>query len=149
MKAFLDSNIFLNILLAESECHDCLKVIDGWRRCKDIDSVVTSYLSLANIAYVLRKRAGKDKVAPTIQHLMNYVSCITDSRGAEYEYACALRGPDFEDLLQYVNASLNECDILITCNKKDFQKISDPDSVLSPSGPAIITPGEFLRRFMV
>ena len=94
MKAFLDSNIFLNPLLAESECHDCLRVLNGWRKSGRIDEVVTSYLSMANIAYVLRKKAGKEKVAPTVQNLLNYISCISDSTGSEYEYACALSGPD-------------------------------------------------------
>lgn len=148
MKAFLDSNIFLNPLLAESECHDCLRVLDGWRKCGRIDEAVISYLSMANIAFVLRKRTGKEKVAPTIQNLLNYVSSISNSIGAEYEYACAMRGPDFEDILQYVNATISGCDILITCNKHDFQRIADPDNVLGAPGPEIITPAEFISEYL-
>jgi predicted nucleic acid-binding protein len=148
MKAFLDSNIFLNPLLAESECHDCLRVLDGWRNCGQIDEVVTSYLSMANIAYILRKRTGKEKVAPTVRSLLNYVSSISNSIGAEYEYACAMRGPDFEDILQFVNATISGCDILITCNKHGFQKIADPDNVLGTHGPEIITPAEFITRYL-
>lgn len=148
MKAFLDSNIFLNPLLAESECHDCLRVLDGWRKCGRIDEAVTSYLSMANIAFVLRKRTGKEKVAPTIQNLLNYVSSISNSIGAEYEYACAMRGSDFEDILQYVNATISGCDILITCNKHDFQRIADPDNVLGAPGPEIITPAEFISEYL-
>ena len=149
MKAFLDSNIFLNPLLAETECHDCLRVLDGWRKCGLIDEAVTSYLSMANIAFVLRKKAGKEKVAPTVQNLLNYISSISNGIGVEYEYACAMRGPDFEDILQYVNATISGCDILITCNKPDFQKITDPDNVLGASGPEIITPAEFISRFLL
>ena len=148
MKAFLDSNIFLNPLLAESECHDCLRVLDGWRKSGSIDEVVTSYLSMANIAYVLRKKAGKEKVAPTVQNLLNYISCISNSTGSEYEYACALSGPDFEDILQLVNATVSGCDIIITCNKHDFQKIADPDNVLGTTGPEIISPAEFISRYL-
>ena len=148
MKAFLDSNVFLNPLLAESECHDCLRVLDGWRKCGRIGEAVTSYISMANIAFVLRKRTGKEKVAPTIQNLLNYVSSISNSIGAEYEYACAMRGPDFEDILQYVNATISGCDILITCNKHDFQRIADPDNVLGAPGPEIITPAEFIAEFL-
>lgn len=148
MKAFLDANIFLNLLLAESECHDCLRVLDGWRKSGRIDEVVTSYLSMANIAYVLRKKAGKEKVAPTVQNLLNYISCISDSTGSEYEYACALSGPDFEDILQFVNATVSGCDIIITCNKHDFQKIADPDNVLGTTGPEIISPAEFISRYL-
>ena len=148
MKAFLDTNIFLNPLLAESECHDCLRVLDGWRKCGRIDEAVTSYLSMANIAFVLRKRTGKEIVAPTIQNLLNYVSSISNSIGAEYEYACAMRGPDFEDILQYVNATVSGCDMLITCNKHDFQRIADPDNVLGAPGPEIITPAEFISEYL-
>ena len=148
MKAFLDSNIFLNPLLAESECHDCLRVLDGWSKCGRVEEAVTSYLSMANIAYVLHKKAGKEKVAPTVQSLLNYISSISNGIGAEYEYACALRGPDFEDILQYVNATISGCDIIITCNKHDFQKIADPDNVLGTTGPEIITPAEFISRYL-
>ena len=144
MKAFLDTNIFLNPLLAEIECHDCLRVLTGHNQFE----AVTSYLSMANIAYVLRKRAGKDKVAPTVRNLLSYISSITNGTGAEYEYACAMRGPDFEDILQFVNATISGCDIFITCNKHDFMKISDPDNVLGTPGPAIITPAEFIARYL-
>ena len=70
MKAFLDSNVFLNPLLAESECHDCLRVLDGWRKCGRIDEAVTSYLSMANIAFV---RSDNSKPAQLCQfHLKQY-----------------------------------------------------------------------------
>ncbi|MBO4475439.1 MAG: type II toxin-antitoxin system VapC family toxin [Bacteroidales bacterium] len=144
MKAFLDTNIFLNPLLAESECHDCLRVLNGHNQFE----AVTSYLSMANIAYVLRKRAGKEKVAPTVRNLLSYISSIANSTGAEYEYACFLRGPDFEDILQFVNATLNSCTLLVTCNKYDFMKISDPDNILGAPGPEIITPAEFITRYL-
>ena len=93
-------------------------------------------------------RAGKEKVAPTVRNLLPYISCITNSTGAEYEYACAMRGPDFEDILQYVNATVSGCDILITCNKHDFPKIADPDNVLGTPGPEIITPAEFISEYL-
>ena len=144
MKAFLDTNIFLNPLLAESECHDCLRVLNGHNQFE----AVTSYLSMDNIAYVLRKRAGKEKVAPTVRNLLSYISSITKSTGAEYEYACFLRGPDFEDILQFVNATLNSCSLLVTCNKHDFLKIADPDSVLPLPCPRIVSPSEFLSEYM-
>ena len=147
MKVFLDTNIFLNVLLAESDCHDCLRIINGWKKSGGIDEAVTSYLSLANIAYVLRKRIGKDKVAPTIQSIMEYITDVTNSQGAEYHFACALRGPDFEDILQYTNARFNNCDIFITCNKPDFQRIADPDKVLGSTGLTILNPAEFIEEF--
>ena len=147
MKIFLDTNVFLNPLLAEKDCYDCLRVLDGWKRCGLVSEAVTSYLSMANIAYVLRKRTGKEKVAPTISNLFKYISSVTDSTGVEYEYACVLRGPDFEDILQYVNASLSGCDYIISCNKADFQKIADPDAVLGRQGPRILTPAEFISAF--
>ena len=59
-----------------------------------------------------------------------------------------MRGPDFEDILQYVNATISGCDILITCNKHDFQRIADPDNVLGAPGPEIITPAEFISEYL-
>ena len=146
VKVFLDTNIFLNTLLAEKDCRDCTRILANWPKMKRVKEVVTSCLTFANIAYILRKRAGKEKVAPSINNLLNYVSSLSADKEEEYSVACLLRGPDFEDILQYVNATLSGCSILVTTNGKDFLKISDPDGSLPGKQPQILSPKEFLEK---
>lgn len=143
---FLDTNVFLNTLLAEKDCADCTRLLGTWKQMKDVKEVVASCLSFANIAYILRKQAGKEKVAPSINNLLNYVSRLTPNTEEEFTAAFMLRGPDYEDILQYINAWKSGCTVIITTNGKDFRKISDPDGILGGWAPEILTPGEFLSR---
>jgi predicted nucleic acid-binding protein len=145
MKVFLDTNVFLNILLAENNYVDCLKVLGKWRDSETVSEVVTSYLSFANIAYTIRKQLGKSAVVPVLKTTLNHISGLTDNTEGEYNLACYMNGPDFEDVLQYVNASVNGCDVIVTCNQRDFNKIGDPDQVLQGRGPEIVSPKGFLE----
>ena len=52
-KVFLDTNIFLNTLLAEKDCRDCTRILANWPKMKRVKEVVTSCLSFANIAYII------------------------------------------------------------------------------------------------
>lgn len=145
-KVFLDTNIFLTTLLAEKGCRDCTRILANWSKMNGVEEVIASCLSFANIAYILRKRAGKEKVAPSINNLLNYVSRLSPDTEEEYVAACHLKGPDFEDILQYVNACLSGCSIIVTTNGKDFHKIADPEGILGSWKPDILSPGEFLEQ---
>lgn len=147
-RVFLDTNVFLNTLLAEKECADCTRLLAYWPRMEGVEEVVASCLSFADIAYILRKRSGADKVAPSLSNLMKYVSRLLPNKEEEYSLACLLRGPDFEDILQYVNAWFAGCSIIVTTNGRHFNKISDPEGLLGAWDPEILSPGEFLKRMM-
>ena len=144
IKAFFDTNIFLNVILEEKDCYACVRLLNRWKCAPDVFCAVTSYLSFANIAYVIRKHVGKDKVAPTLRKLQDYVSYLSDNHEEEYEAAYALKGPDFEDLLQMANARIGGCSAIVTCNKQDFVKITDPSGVFEGLLPSVYTPEEFL-----
>ena len=144
IKAFFDTNVFLNVILEEKDCYACVRLLNRWKCAPDVFCAVTSCLSFANLAYVLRKHGGKDKVAPTLRKLQDYVSYLSDNHEEEYEAAYALKGPDFEDLLQMANARIGGCSAIVTCNKQDFVKITDPSGVFDGPLPSVYTPEEFL-----
>lgn len=144
-RIFFDTNIFLHTLLAETECVSCTRLLSKWREIPGVEEAVASCLSFANIAYILRKQAGKEKVAPSINALLNYVSRLTPNTEEEYSAAFMLRGPDYEDILQYVNAWMAGCSTIITTNGKDFRRISDPEGVLGEWSPEILSPEEYLH----
>ena len=142
MRVFLDTNILLDLLLERPgyeypaeilQMHDDRKI-----------TVCQSSLSLANIAFVLRKEFGKHLIQPTIKMLCAITEIIPLDE-AEIQEATLLDGPDFEDIMQLVCAVHGNCDILVTRNIKDF-KIS---SSLLPGfkKPAICTPESFLLEF--
>lgn len=88
---------------------------------------------MANVAYILRKKLiGEDLYTEMIKlsKLLNVVSITKDDFAAALE----LKARDFEDALQYYCARTNNCEIIVTRNKKDF----------TFSSVAVLTPEEFL-----
>lgn len=96
----------------------------------------TSVLSMANVAYILRKKLQGDTLYVELGKLSKFV--ITVGLSAEdYEQALQLKAKDFEDALHYFCALSNECTAIVTRNKKDFKY----------STIKVLSPEEFLREF--
>ena len=138
-KVFLDTNIILDMLLERPgyefsanlfQMHDDGKI-----------EVLQSSLSLANIAFVIRKEFSKGCLQPTIKQLCE-VSEVLSVDESTIQTAVMMDGPDFEDILQLVCASEGGCDYVITRNVKDFKITKGllPDFRM----PEICTPEDFL-----
>lgn len=150
-KLFFDTNIFLNIILEEVDCESCTRLLDSWNTLTTspfAESAGASFLSFADIAYVLRKKYGSAQVKRCLEIFYRHITEIVPNN--EQNMLCALnsKGPDFEDVLQFVCAAQNGYDVIVTCNKKHFEKIEiDPSwSTSSLSNPAIMTPDEVLSE---
>lgn len=91
--------------------------------------VCTSVLSMANLAYILRKVLKGDVLYDTFNKL-SFIE-ITPMTKADYSRAVALGSKDFEDALQYYSATSFGCDAVITRNIKDFPFAEIP--VISPA----------------
>lgn len=134
MKIFVDTNIILDVLLKREGYVEAAKVL--LVGSQDDDVLCTSVLSMANVAYILRKKQQGDALYVELGKLSKFV--ITVGLSAEdYEQALQLKAKDFEDALQYFCALSNECTAIVTRNKKDFKY--NTIKVLSPE--------EFLREF--
>lgn len=134
MRAFVDTNIILDVLLRREGYVEAAKVLlvggqnDG--------TLCTSVLSMANVAYILRKKLQGDALYVELGKLSKFV--ITVGLSAEdYEQALQLKAKDFEDALQYFCALSNGCTAIVTRNKKDFKH----------STIKVLSPEEFLREF--
>lgn len=145
MKIFCDTNVLLNVILNESDFESCMLLLSRRKRAANVSKFITSHLSMANIAYIAGKSLGRDRVPNVVLLVSEQLTAISDSRGQEFELARQIKGPDYEDILQYVNAWFEGCDCLVTCNKKDFEKISDPSNVLDGRAPRIVSPIELLE----
>lgn len=139
-RLFLDTNILLDILLGRPGFQAGTEILqlgaDG------SVSLCSSYLSIANIAYVIRKDFKGGILIPTIKQLSSLLE-ILPMDDAQLQRALLLDGPDFEDILQAVCAQSGHCQIIITDNPRHFRIQSRllPDWSPIP----VCTPDEFLR----
>lgn len=147
IKAFLDTNVFLNIILDETHCLDCTRLLN-YLKHTDMVCAVTSHLAMADTAYVVAKNVGKNRIVPILDSLREFVDCVLPVGQDEIAKADMFVGPDFEDILQFVNALSNGCNVIVTCNPKDFRKIKPKEDGFLAHFPEIYTPEEFLSKLI-
>jgi len=130
MRIFIDTNVLID-LLCEREGYEqaghILALSDN-PQCV----LYTSVLSIANLAYILRKALYQ-----SLNKLSNRLN-ISPMTQESFERALSLEASDFEDALQYYSALQADCEVIITRNKKDF-KFSEI---------AVCSPDEFLAQFL-
>jgi len=115
-KVFLDTNILLDYG-QQREMHEEAETIFNLGDAGLIE-LYASYLSYANMGYILRHMEQESKYA-----LIN--SCregITVLPCTDMQLVAALAHHvrDYEDMLQYQCALAAGCDVVVTNNKKDF-----------------------------
>lgn len=152
-KLFFDTNIFLNVILEEIDCENCTRLLDSWNKVgtpSKIERAGTSFLSFADLAYVLRKKFGPAQVKRYLGIFLRHLAEILPNDEENMTIALNSKGPDFEDILQYVCAVRNGYDVIVTCNKKHFDKIETGPS--RPNGsqplPIVMTPEEVLSELI-
>ena len=139
-RIFLDTNIMLDLIQERPGYEACARVL---QRQEDGEiEVCLSVLSMANIAYVLRKTVPPFLVIPTLKQISSVVR-IVSMDDAQLQQALLMDGPDFEDILQLSCAAAHDCSILLTHNPRDFH-IRKGLSAAS-SLPEVLTPEEYLN----
>jgi predicted nucleic acid-binding protein len=130
MKLFLDTNVLLDLVQDRAGVDDVRRIVgvgqeDEWTR------LYVSFLSMANIAYVLRKKPMAEiKDCLSKLHKFCVVLPMNDSQFTTAVRNCS--SPDFEDSLQIMCAEENGCDLILTHNVPHFRDFTDLP-VLSPS----------------
>jgi len=77
-------------------------------------------LSIANIAYIMRKELDRSQIEEVISKLAA-IFTIADMKGDDLKKAAAQPVADFEDALQSACASRLKADFIVTRNLKDFK----------------------------
>lgn len=117
MKAFLDTNILIDVLEQRPGYEDSLAILqmglDG-----TISLAVTD-LTLINIVYICRKNAGIDKIYDFITFICKFIDVFAIGKEPIVE-AIGARHRDFEDYIQYATAKRNGMDCIVTRNVKDY-----------------------------
>ena len=132
MKIFLDTNVLIDIIEHRSGEQAACTIVE--RYVGAYDRVCVSYLSLANIIYILRKQYTESQMRMILGTIN---SCMTVISGlAQHFYDIQkVAGSDLEDCLQILCAEYEQCDVILTRNVKDY---------IGLTRLPVMTPEEFL-----
>ena len=113
MNIFIDTNVFLDVLLKRENYHYSLKILNSVLYNKFIAYV--SDITLLNIDYVAKKQ---------MKNIKEFIELVNDNFvvvGADNNIirsALKINNNDFEDNVQYCCAKLFNCNVIITNDKK-------------------------------
>lgn len=133
-RVFLDTNVLLDAALARDDgaaaailtaCE--YGVLDG----------CVSFLTVANMAYVLRKGRSARELRGLLREYVSNVTVLPMEPG-QLERAYLVDAPDFEDVLQYECAASGGCGTIVTSNVRHF---------CFAKGIDVMDKGEFAKRF--
>ena len=131
-KIFIDTNIIIDVLMKREGYLSSAKVLASAKN--EDESLFVSVLTMANIAYILRKTLKGDRFYKEMAVLSDLLS-VVDVTKEHFLFALELQAKDFEDALQYYCAISNMCDVLVTRNKKDFcfssMEVMTPEELLA------------------
>jgi predicted nucleic acid-binding protein len=114
MKIFVDTNIFLDVLLQREEASNSTVVLNAIKEGL-YDGVVLD-ITLLNIDYVARKQSVNIK---DFLRLIHQSFSVVGADNERIEEALGPEHGDFEDAVQYVCAKYAQCEWIVT-NDKDF-----------------------------
>lgn len=133
-KVFLDTNILLDFITEREGVEEASSILQLGEEGQV--SLTTSFLTMANVAYVARKGRNQAELYELMRGLSEMVEVLRMDE-KQFQEALSIISTDFEDVLQFVCAKTFECDVIVTRNKKDFKF----------STIRILSPEEFLSSF--
>lgn len=116
MKIFLDTNIFLDLIL-KRDSQEALKILNATQ--KGLFRGYILDITLLNIDYVAKKQA---KDIRDFLNLINDTFTIIGATNKSIKQALSIANKDFEDNLQYISAKISSCDMIISNDKNFYSK---------------------------
>lgn len=120
VKAFLDTNILLDILVqGRNDALSSAVILDSAMLKKvELFTCIQSYL---DISYILRKANGQKKLFSLLEWMLNHTNVEYPDRFDIWE-AMESGGKDFEDEVLIAHANSSACDYFITSDRELLQK---------------------------
>lgn len=141
-KVFLDTNILLDLLLERPGFEDAAEILQAGEDGRI--ELYCSFLTMANVAFILRKNTTPARLAPTLMQIKSLIRVLPMDAG-QLDDACWIAGRDFEDALQAVCAHAAGCTHIVTRNVADYRfSASNGRAVDLSTYPAVCTPEEFV-----
>lgn len=116
MKIFLDTNIFLDLIL-NRDSQEALKILNATQKGFFKGYILDS--TLLNIDYVAKKQIKDIRDFLT---LINKTFTVIGATNELIKQALNIENNDFEDNLQYISAKNNSCDLIISNDKNFYSK---------------------------
>lgn len=129
MKLFLDTNFILDIVLKRDSFFEDAARIMMLAEMNKLKLFVSS-ITIVNANYIACKFTDKNKVLESLKIFRTTCDILNVSK-AEIDKALLSNFNDFEDAVLYYTAFKNNCNYIITRDKKDFKNSIIP--VFSPS----------------
>jgi predicted nucleic acid-binding protein len=136
VKVFLDTNVFLDLLLNRGKFSNAPETILTW--CEEGELTgLTSAINILNIYYIVRKQRTKTETKKVIRSLLGFIG-IPYTTKKDLILAIESNFSDFEDAIQYYSAlNAENVAFIITRNIKDFTHSTIP----------VITPEDFIAQY--
>jgi len=129
-KVLFDTNIILDIALErEPFFEEAFKLFELIDKREIIGNVTAS--TITDIYYISKKEKGHKKAIDFIKNLIEVVEVIGVDKDIIIKALCS-DIKDFEDAIQTSAAEMNEIEIIITRNEKDFS--NSTLKIISPKG---------------
>lgn len=119
MKVLIDTNIIMDVLADREGFAEPASQLFKLCEVGKVQGIVYA-LSIANIAYIMRKELDRSQLEEVISKLGS-IFTLADMKADDLKKAAALPLDDFEDALQSVCASRMKADFIVTRNLKDFK----------------------------
>jgi predicted nucleic acid-binding protein len=132
MKIFVDTNIFLDLILKRENFHDALLIFNAIEK-KLFEGIVLD-ITILNIDYVAKKQVQNIK---EFIKLINANFSVVGVSNEMIAKALEIEHNDLEDILQYLGAKSFDSDCVIT-NDKSFYK-SEIETLSS---------SEFIKKYL-
>ena len=132
MKTFIDTNIFLDLLLKRTYYKEALEILNYCSNHKYKTYILD--ITILNIDYIAKKQV---KDLREFLKLINENFIIIGGSNKLFDDALKMDNNDLEDNLQYYSAYKEKCDIIIT-NDKGFINKQIP----------LLTSSEFVEKFI-
>ena len=109
MKIFVDTNIFLDLILKRDNFEDAIVILNAVE--KRLYSGAVLDITLLNIDYIANRQVKDIK---EFLMLVNSIFKVIGGTNKMFEEALSIDNGDLEDSLQYISAKRAQCDIIVT-----------------------------------
>jgi predicted nucleic acid-binding protein len=117
MQIFIDTNIFLDLILKREKYKEALCIFNSIEQGL-FDAYILD-ITILNIDYIAKKQTQDIR---EFLNVVNKLFNIIGGSNTSIEKALKIDNNDLEDNLQYISAKSSKCKIIITNDKKFYKK---------------------------
>ena len=117
MQIFIDTNIFLDLILKREKYKEALHIFNSIEQGL-FDAYILD-ITILNIDYIAKKQTQDIR---EFLNVVNKLFNIIGGSNTSIEKALKIDNNDLEDNLQYISAKSSKCKIIITNDKKFYKK---------------------------